>query len=149
MHTYESSSIVKSYKPRFHTAKCWIFLLGKFCWRTPQKHVIGRHAPQRREFAQYHYKFVVVCRNTPCLLFYSFLRFKREKVALPETETLPSAKFFAECQKSGTRQLPSAALGKDFFAECRALGKHGHSAKDFFAECQTLGKISILGIGCP
>ena len=69
---------------------------------------------------------------------------------LLETETLPSAKFFTECQKSGTRQrssLPSAALGKDFFAECRKLGKHGHSAKDFFAECQTLGKSAALGIG--
>ena len=72
--------------------------------------------------------------------------------ALLEIETLPSAKFFVECQKSGTRQrpsLPSAALGKDFFAKCRKLGKHGHSAKDFFAECQTLGKISALGIGYP
>jgi len=55
-----------------------------------------------------------------------------------------SAKTFAE---SCTRQR--IALGKDFFAECRKLGKHGHSAKDFFAECQTLGKISTLGIGCP
>ena len=52
--------------------------------------------------------------------------------------------FFAECY---TRQR--IALGKYFFAECRALGKHGHSAKDFFADCQTLGKISPLGIGCP
>ena len=46
--------------------------------------------------------------------------------ALLEIETLPSAKFFVECQKSGTRQrpsLPSAALDKEFFAECRALGK--------------------------
>ena len=36
--------------------------------------------------------------------------------SLLETETLPSAKFFAECQKSGTRQrpsMPSAALGKE------------------------------------
>ena len=72
--------------------------------------------------------------------------------ALLETGSLPSAKCFAECQKSGTRQrpsLPSVALGKEFFAECRTLGKKGHSAKDFFAECQTLGKISTLGIGCP
>ena len=71
---------------------------------------------------------------------------------LLETETLPSAKFFAECQKSGTRQrpsLPSAALGKEFFAECQALGKKVHSAKDFFAECQTLGKNAALGIDCP
>ena len=51
--------------------------------------------------------------------------------------------FFAECR---TRQR--IALGKEFFAERRALGKQGHSAKDFFAECQTLGKISTLGIGC-
>jgi len=68
--------------------------------------------------------------------------------SLLETETLPSAKFLAECQKSGTRQrpsLPSAALSK----ELHSLGKHGHSAKDFFAECQTLGKISTLDIGCP
>jgi hypothetical protein len=52
--------------------------------------------------------------------------------------------FFAECS---TRQR--IALGKDFFAERRALGKHRHSAKDFFAERQTLGKIYTLGIGCP
>jgi len=77
-----------------------------------------------------------------------FFKCKEVNVAsLLETETLPSVKFFVECQKSGTRQR--IALGKEFFAECRALGKRGHSAKDFFAECQTLGKSSALGIGCP
>ena len=52
--------------------------------------------------------------------------------------------FFAECR---TRQ--KIALGKEFFAECQALGKKVHSAKDFFAECQALGKRAALGIGCP
>ena len=41
------------------------------------------------------------------------------------------------------------ALGKEFYAECRALDKKGHSAKGFFAECQALGKSAALGIGCP
>ena len=45
--------------------------------------------------------------------------------------------------------LPSAALGKEFFAECQTLGKKRLSAKDFFAECQALGKSEALGIGCP
>jgi len=45
------------------------------------------------------------------------------KVSLLETRYLPSANCFAECQKSGTRQR--IALGKEFFAECRALGKKG------------------------
>ena len=38
------------------------------------------------------------------------------KEALLETESLPSANCFAECQRSGTRQrpsLPSTALGKE------------------------------------
>ena len=52
--------------------------------------------------------------------------------------------FFAECR---TRQR--ITLGKEFVAECRALGKEGHSAKDFFAECQALGKSAALGIGYP
>jgi len=52
--------------------------------------------------------------------------------------------FFAECC---TRQR--IALGKEFFAECWALGKKEHSIKDFFAECQTLDKSSALGTGCP
>ena len=74
------------------------------------------------------------------ILNISFLAFGAV-LPLLETETLPSAKFFAECQISDTRQRPSLPSA--------ALGKHGHSAKDFFAECQTLGKISTLGIGCP
>jgi len=40
---------------------------------------------------------------------------KSSKIALPETGSLPSAKFFAEYNISGTQQtkfLPSAALGK-------------------------------------
>ena len=69
----------------------------------------------------------------------------REVSSLLEIETLPSAKFFAECQKSGTRQR--IALGKKFFAECPTLGKRMHSAKDFFAKCQTLGKSAALSIG--
>ena len=53
---------------------------------------------------------------------------------LRETRDLPSAKIFAECQISGTRQrpaLPSAALGKIW-----------HSAKTCTRQRQTLGKDS-------
>jgi len=71
----------------------------------------------------------------------------QRQAPLLEMGSLPSANCFAECQKSGTRQR--IALGKEFFAECRALGKKRLSAKDFFAECQTLGKSTALGIGCP
>ena len=73
-------------------------------------------------------------------------------MTLLEIGPLPSANCFAECQKSGTQQRPSlssAALGKEFFAECRALGKKGNSAKDFFPECQALDKSAALGIGYP
>ena len=49
--------------------------------------------------------------------------------------------------ETDTRQR--IALGKEFSAECRALGKKWHSAKDFFAECQALSKSAALGIGCP
>ena len=68
---------------------------------------------------------------------------------LQESRALPSVKYCAECQKSGTRQrasLPSAALGKawlsakNLFAECQTLGKARPSAKMVFAECRTLGK---------
>ena len=52
--------------------------------------------------------------------------------------------FFTECC---TRQR--ITLGKEFFAECQALGKKRLSAKDFFAECQALGKSAALGIGYP
>ena len=52
--------------------------------------------------------------------------------------------FFAEC-----RTQQRIALGKEFFAECRALGKKGHSAKNFFAECQDFDKSAALGIGYP
>ena len=62
----------------------------------------GKIVPKSNQIS---YKVLVYCRCEP----------------LPETETLPSAKFFAECQKSGTRQR--IALDKDFFPECRALGK--------------------------
>ena len=79
----------------------------------------------------------VICpiKAEPSIIFQliAMINTKANRLSLLETETLPSAKFFAECQKSGTRQR--IALGKDFFAECRQLGKHGHSAKDFFAEC--------------
>ena len=71
--------------------------------------------------------------------------------SLLEIETLPSAKFFAECQKSSTRQrpsLPSAALAKELHSAKSSLPSARHLAKDFFAKCQTLGKISTLGIGC-
>ena len=53
-------------------------------------------------------------------------------ISLPETETLPSAKFFAECQKSGTRQrpsLPSAVLGKELHSAKIYLPSARHSAK--------------------
>jgi hypothetical protein len=33
----------------------------KIYWRTP-KNIIGQHTPLNGEFAQYHYKFVVVCQ---------------------------------------------------------------------------------------
>jgi len=50
--------------------------------------------------------------------------------------------FFAECC---TQQR--IALGKEFFAECRLLGKKMHSGKGFFVECQTLGKSAALDKG--
>ena len=94
------------------------------------------HRRQVQYKLQIQHLLLLIC-HVVCTKNYSLL----------ETETLPSAKFFAECQKSDTRQR--IVLGKDLFAECPALGKDGHSAKDFFAERQTLGKISTLGIGCP
>jgi hypothetical protein len=62
---------------------------------------------------------------------------------------MPSAKHFAECKISGTRQrdrLPSAALGKykhtvnSTFTECRTLGKAQHTVNSSFTECHALGK---------
>jgi hypothetical protein len=50
-------------------------ILGKFCCRTPQKCVICWCTPQQVEFAQYHYKFGVLCCNTLHPLFYYFLVF--------------------------------------------------------------------------
>jgi hypothetical protein len=59
---------------------------------------------------------------------------------LPESGSLPSARTFAECFLSGTRQSPALGndlvyrvqdtryiitLGKDNFTECRTLGKDG------------------------
>jgi hypothetical protein len=64
---------------------------------------------------------------------------------LPETGSLPSARRFAECFLSGTRQSFSLSndrvcreqvsryrktLGKDNFAECQTLGEQRRSAKD-------------------
>ena len=80
--------------------------------------------------------------------------------ALREMRSLPSARSFAECRNTSTRQrdsLPNAALGKAgtrqrpslpsakhssnaVFVECQTLGKEGHSANVLFAECQALGK---------
>jgi hypothetical protein len=56
---------------------------------------------------------------------------------LPETVSLPSVIYFAECQISGTRQrgyLPSAALGKVRHSAKIALPSAGHSVNKVFAE---------------
>jgi len=57
---------------------------------------------------------------------------KSSKIALPETGSLPSAKFFAEYNISGTQQtkfLPSAALSKTKHSAKNILPSAGHSAK--------------------
>jgi len=70
--------------------------------------------------------------------------------SLPETGSLPSARWFAKCNFSGTRQrssLPSAKKkhsANKLFAECFLW----HSAKKVFAECFTLalGKESLCRV---
>jgi hypothetical protein len=67
------------------------------------------------------------------------------KHALPESCSLLSARRFAECFLSGTRQSYTLGndcvyreqdsrhrktLGKDYFAECQTLGESRRSAKD-------------------
>jgi hypothetical protein len=83
----------------------------------------------------------------------------KRRGALPETAPLPSARLFAECILSGTRQRASLlsarkktlgeewALGKGPF--CR-VPKFNHSAKSFFAECleNPLGKpLALPSVG--
>jgi len=81
---------------------------------------------------------------------------------LPETHSLPSAKIFAECNISGTRQtksLPSAALGKTKHSAKNILPSAGHSTKSRQQQtathgcylcrvpiCRTLGKDGICRV---
>jgi hypothetical protein len=55
--------------------------------------------------------------------------------ALPEFGSLPSAKYFAECFFSGTRQKNSLSS-----ATQKTLGKRKHSVKKLFDECFIFGK---------
>ena len=63
---------------------------------------------------------------------------------LRETRSLPSARRFAECRNTGTRQrgsLPSAALGKAGPRQRPSLPSVKHSAKRDTRQRITLGKI--------
>jgi hypothetical protein len=48
---------------------------------------MGQFTPQTADFVGYHYKFVVLYRDTPRRLFYSFFNFRQEKVE--EMSSLP------------------------------------------------------------
>ena len=76
----------------------------------------------------------------------------QKKLPIPKTGCLPSARIFAECNTSGTRQTNSLpSVGPKTIGKNKTLGKKAlcrvskklHSAKRFFAECQknTLGKL--------
>jgi hypothetical protein len=64
--------------------------------------------------------------------------------SLPEFGSLSSAKFFAECFLSNTRQINSLTS-----ATQKTLGKRKHSAKKLFAECfifNTRQKVSLPSV---
>jgi hypothetical protein len=64
--------------------------------------------------------------------------------SLPEFGSLSSAKFFAECFLSNTRQINSLTS-----ATQKILGKRKHSAKKLFAECfifDTRQKVSLRSV---
>jgi hypothetical protein len=88
---------------------------GKFCCRTLSKYIICWWTPQRATFAQYHYKFRVLCCNTPQLLFYLFLRLQWERVGeitlLPSSSTFSCPPFFAvtHCRLLSSPTGPSMA----------------------------------------
>ena len=66
---------------------------------------------------------------------------------LLETETLPSAKFFVECQKLGTRQrpsLPNAALGKELHSTKSSLPSAGHSTNNDTRQRTSLPSARLL-----
>jgi hypothetical protein len=71
-----------------------VLFIGKFCYGTLEKRVIGQNTPPHREFAQRHRKFVVFSRHTvPIILIISHISREREGVGNVQTTIIFNLRF--------------------------------------------------------
>ena len=88
-----------------------------------------------------HFKVLTFSYSLTVMIQLLLLSFRRDEETLLETAYMPSARCFAECQTTGTRQTTSLPS-----AEPQALGKASAHGTFLFCRVPALGKSPALGI---